>query len=274
MPAPKPIVANPVRKLTWRLLGGDSRWYGPAWGDYGTERIRDEFSRLYLLTSGYAVVRTDETKHILNPGRLYLLPAGTSAFYSTPEGMHLSWLHFNLYVQPGIDLLEASSPPLSVIAQEHSLQSFKQMLDNLRTGTPAGLSRACSIAGRFVTPFLTCDWSDVFRRDDSASRIRTVIAYIQANLAAPLTLAELARIAGVHPVYLSRLFKKATGMPPAKYVTAARMNYASDQLRLTGKRVSEIGSESGFEDPYHFSRAFKQYVGVAPRVYRQARAAF
>ncbi len=271
---PKPIVTAPVKKLTWRLLGGDSQWYGSEWGARGADRIRDDFSRLYLLRSGYAEVRTDQETHTLHPGSFYLFPAGTSAFYSTPEGMHLTWLHFNLYVQPGLDILQASSPPLSAPAHEGSFLTFRQLLDNIRTGTPAGLSRACSIAARFVTPFLTCEWSDIFHRDESTSRVRSVVAHIHANLAANLTLEDLARVAGVHPVYLSRIFKKATGSPPAKYVTAARMNHASNQLRLTAKRVSEIGVESGFDDPYHFSRAFKQYVGVAPKVYREARSSF
>lgn len=270
---PKPITPKAINKLTWRLLGGESRWFGPDWGRHGDLRIRDDYSRLYLVSAGEAEVRTDDKTYSLETDRFYLFPAGTAAFYST-TGMHLTWLHFNVYAQPGLDILQESTPPSSVVAQEDSFESFRQLLYNMQMGTPAGLSRACSIAARFVTPFLTCEWSDIFRRDEAGARVRSVVAYIHANLSSQLALADLARVAGVHPVYLSRIFKRATGIPPAKYVTAARMRHASDQLRLTGKRIAEIGVESGFDDPYHFSRAFKHFVGVAPKMYREARAAF
>jgi AraC-like DNA-binding protein len=270
----KPIISKPVNQLTWRLLGGDSRWYTPRWGDYGAVAIRDDFSRLYLLESGSAIVRTGDMELRLEPGRFYLFPAGTSAYYSCPGGMHLSWLHFNIYVLPGLDLTQAFVPPLSVAAEPGAEESFRHLLANIKSGTPAGLSRACSIAARFITPFLTADWSQVFRRGKNLANVEPVIEYIHRNLTADLTLEGLARVAGLHPVYLSRVFKKATGRPPAKYVTAVRMNYASDQLRLTDKRIGEIGAESGFDDPYHFSRVFKQFVGVAPRIYRQARSSF
>jgi AraC-like DNA-binding protein len=51
------------------------------------------------------------------------------------------------------------------------------------------------------------------------------------------------------------------------------MEAAGRRLRDSDRAVAEIAAEVGFADPFHFSRAFKRVMGVAPRGYRQRSAA-
>jgi AraC-like DNA-binding protein len=69
---------------------------------------------------------------------------------------------------------------------------------------------------------------------------------------------------------LRKRFREATGLSPARYFARMKMRAARAQLLATGDSVKEIGARLGFPDPYHFSRRFKQLVGLSPQHFRRA----
>ena len=85
--------------------------------------------------------------------------------------------------------------------------------------------------------------------------------------------ASIARIAAtvqVHPVHLTRTFRKFFRCTPGDYLRACRMEKAAALLAQTRKSLAEIALESGFADQSHFSKAFTQNFGSSPRHYRQS----
>ena len=56
---------------------------------------------------------------------------------------------------------------------------------------------------------------------------------------------------------------------PMTYVRQVRMRKAQALLMRPRARVAEVGAAVGYSDLYHFSKAFKQSVGMSPRNYRQ-----
>ena len=52
-------------------------------------------------------------------------------------------------------------------------------------------------------------------------------------------------------------------------LTEARMERARQLLANTRLSISEIGTQSGYRDPYHFSKRFKDMVGISPRKFRE-----
>lgn len=91
-------------------------------------------------------------------------------------------------------------------------------------------------------------------------------AYLHDNVAANVSLAELARVGGVSPYYLTRLFTAGLGMPPHAYQVQLRIARAK-RLLLAGTRVSDAAHAVGFFDQSHFTRHFKRHVGTAPGSY-------
>jgi AraC family transcriptional regulator len=83
-----------------------------------------------------------------------------------------------------------------------------------------------------------------------------------------LSLAELARSAGVHAVYLMRMFRKFHHCTIGDYVRRLRIEYASHQLSYTDRPLAEIASTAGFADQSHFSRLFKRHTGMLPKEFR------
>jgi transcriptional regulator GlxA family with amidase domain len=84
----------------------------------------------------------------------------------------------------------------------------------------------------------------------------------------PIALAELAKRCHVGPEHLCRLFSKHLGMGPIQYFMKKRLEQAATLLTRSNLTVKEVAAATGFEDPYHFSKAFSKRYGVPPLKYR------
>lgn len=82
--------------------------------------------------------------------------------------------------------------------------------------------------------------------------------------------AALARIEGISESYYINLFHKEYGITPNKYIESQRMKYARKLIAERDKTVKDIAYETGFSDPYYFSKAFKAYTGMSPQNYRKS----
>lgn len=72
----------------------------------------------------------------------------------------------------------------------------------------------------------------------------------------------------LNPDYLDRLFKKESGQSVTEFIVSKRMLLARDLLTATHQSVSSIASRAGYTNLAHFSRRFKQVVGMSPKDYR------
>jgi AraC-like DNA-binding protein len=72
------------------------------------------------------------------------------------------------------------------------------------------------------------------------------------------------------PNYFGDLIKKETGKSAHEFIQATLINTAKERIFDSSKTLSEIAYGLGFKYPQHFSRVFKQHVGVTPQEYRNA----
>ncbi|MFC0771988.1 helix-turn-helix domain-containing protein [Terrimonas alba] len=79
-----------------------------------------------------------------------------------------------------------------------------------------------------------------------------------------LRLEEYAQLTNRSLSAFKRDFQKQFDTTPGKWLLEKRLNHAMHLLSNMNKTVSEAAFESGFENPSHFSRAFRQHFGVAP----------
>jgi len=94
--------------------------------------------------------------------------------------------------------------------------------------------------------------------------------HLHARFTERLTLAELARDVGVHPVHLAQVFHKSYQCTVGDYVRQLRIEYACHELAASETPIIQIALAAGFCDQSHFSRTFKRLVGVAPSQYRES----
>lgn len=84
----------------------------------------------------------------------------------------------------------------------------------------------------------------------------------------PLTLDDLAEMAGLSPFHFARVFRSVTGVPPVEFQTALRFVRAKELLLTSPASVTDICFEVGYGSLGTFSRRFKQIVGITPAEFR------
>ena len=89
-----------------------------------------------------------------------------------------------------------------------------------------------------------------------------------ARFAEPLTVADLARSAGLSPAHFSREFRRAFGESPHVYLLTRRLERAAAMLRTTDHSVADICSEVGLSSVGSFTTTFKRVYGSSPAAYR------
>ncbi|MBQ3593025.1 MAG: helix-turn-helix transcriptional regulator [Clostridia bacterium] len=97
--------------------------------------------------------------------------------------------------------------------------------------------------------------------------IGKTLGFIETNYKEECTLEKLASSVGYNYVYLSRYFKKITGMSFKTYVNIYKLNVATHLFKTTSLSISTVASESGFQSVRSFNRNFKNYFGVSPNEY-------
>ena len=82
------------------------------------------------------------------------------------------------------------------------------------------------------------------------------------------TVSFFADTLNLSPNYFGDLIKKETGKSAIEYIHLKLLEYAKEKIMDKTKSISEISYQLGFKYPQHFTRLFKQKVGVAPNEYR------
>ncbi len=72
----------------------------------------------------------------------------------------------------------------------------------------------------------------------------------------------------LHPVYLSKVYKAETGEGLGDYIIRMRMERALYLLKNTNKKIYEITTELGYQNPQYFSKMFKKHYGMTPNEFR------
>jgi AraC family transcriptional regulator len=108
--------------------------------------------------------------------------------------------------------------------------------------------------------------------NDAAPRwLRQVEGFVRANFMLSFTVDDLAHSAGVHPVHLSRVFRRKHGCTIGEYVRRLRVEFAAKQLVTSETALSDIALTAGFADQSHFTNTFKSHFGFTPAAYRRLR---
>ncbi|WP_010278052.1 helix-turn-helix domain-containing protein [Paenibacillus senegalensis] len=107
---------------------------------------------------------------------------------------------------------------------------------------------------------------------EQKDRIRQIVhavnQYVEQHLTEPLSLDLLAEHVYLHPTYLSRLYKQATGMRLSYWIKDQRLQRAKELLANPRYKVHEVAAAVGFESSHYFARVFKKETQLTPQEYR------
>jgi AraC family transcriptional regulator len=218
----------------------------------------------------------------LGSGGIVVLPAGA------PREWHLERRgevrHLHLYLDPalvrgvaagaGLDPEKAQLVEALGVRDPQIEHAAMSLLSELRSGELGASIYAESLANVLAVNLL--------RRHSSLGRssarkleherpgglpetsLRTALDYVGDNLAADLSLADIAREVGLSPYHFSRMFKISMGISPHQYVMRQRIERAKVLLKRTDLPVGVVAREVGFASSSHFAQQFRRLVGFAP----------
>jgi AraC-like DNA-binding protein len=261
------------------LMMTDIGWYPHARYHY---RERHDGARehiLILCVAGTGWYHINGQEYQVRENNAFLIPDGCAHSYGaaeeTPWSIH--WVHF-------------IGPVGDYWAHQVQDYGYNLLVDRQTAGKVADLFQTCyqSLAEGFseqrliycvqvLHHLLGCLFfhNRQFLPGTTAKRLQSVEAtrqYLIENVNCALRLADMANYAGLSVAHFSHLFKLHTGYSPVDYFIHAKIQHACFLLDTTSLSIREVGLHVGYEDPYYFSRIFKQKTGMGPSEYKASLA--
>lgn len=243
------------------------------------EHLEDFLHVVLRGTVKYEVLTRGKTlSFAAQPGTTFLLPRGTIDELIWKGSTHrvAAAIHPRLLVNALEETAHESEIELTEhwnLTDPHIMAVLLAMAADLDAGSPAGRlygeSLANALAVYLVNRYAVRPISPAsYRRGMPRHRLRRVLDYIGDNLASDLSLAQLASVADMSPHYFTELFRQSTGQTPHQYVLMQRIERAKHSLRSCRHSVIQAGLDVGFQNPSHFSRMFRKFVGTSPSNYQ------
>ncbi len=107
---------------------------------------------------------------------------------------------------------------------------------------------------------------------DPPTWLRHVAEMIRQHCRRAPELQELAAEVGVHPVHLSRAFRRHFGVRPSDYMRRCRIEHAMEILQDPAVSLGQAAVLCGYADQSSFTRSFKRVSGLTPAVFRRRTA--
>jgi AraC family transcriptional regulator len=98
--------------------------------------------------------------------------------------------------------------------------------------------------------------------------LRRSLEILHGSVPSRISLQSLASEVQIHPLHLSRTFRKFHGCSPVTYLQRLRVEFASTQIRTTDIPLCHVAALSGFSDQSHMNRLFKRFLGCTPGMAR------
>jgi AraC-like DNA-binding protein len=275
---PRTVVASALeRPLLRSLLPTDVGYFPKASGHRRERPAGAEQSILIYCVRGRGWCELAGARHSVGPEDVLLIPARRAhAYGADPEApWTIHWFHAVGTAVPayGAELGLTPDRPVTHVPGEVALLAlFEEVLDAVEHGyTPTQLLYASQtlahLLGRMIWLRNQCPRG----APDAGQQVAQSIEFMKQHLARSLRVSQLAALAGLSSARYSELFRQRTGYSPIEYFIRLRMHRACQLLDTTGFSVKEIAAQLGYDDPFYFSRLFKQVNEVAPTDYRQLR---
>jgi AraC family transcriptional regulator len=261
------------------LCSGDGWWVCDCRCDAGPRDRPFVEQRPYvsvaLVTSGTFTYRSSHGPVFLTSGSLLLCDAATDFECRHEHGTGDRCVDFRFspsFIEGAAAALSLSRVPFSIyrvpmfanLALHAEILSLMRYPDSLRLEELAFCLAELSLRANASAPRVAGASSDDVERASAVAR------YVEDHYYEPLSLTQLATIAGLSKYYLLRTFRKTAGVTPYQYLLYVRMIEAARRLRSTLLPVTHVAAECGFGDLSEFSRRFQRFFRVSPGAYRRA----
>lgn len=159
---------------------------------------------------------------------------------------------------------------LFFVLQTKGLQANQVFAANLLTEKPEAALRSVTALEEWVSYIIEVAMNHIHSIESNMSIVDKVKQYVSAHISEPgLSREDIAGHVFLNPDYLTRVFKKETGMSISDYMQQQRIEYAKELLAHTDASISDVGLSAGYSNLSYFSTIFKKFVHMNPGEYRK-----
>ena len=156
------------------------------------------------------------------------------------------------------------------VLQSKGLQANRVFSQNLLTDKPESVLRSLPALQEWTRYVIEVALNHIHSNEENLSVVDKAKRYIAEQIGQQdLSREDIASHVFLHPDYLTRIFKKETGMSLSDYLQQRRIDCAKELLASTGQSVSDIAIASGYSNLSYFSTIFKKATGMNPVDYRK-----
>jgi AraC-like DNA-binding protein/quercetin dioxygenase-like cupin family protein len=239
-------------------------------------RIRDkgtnEFIFLYCI-EGEGWLEIEERRLKITPNQFFIIPKNIIHSYGAESGNPWSiyWMHFDGISAP--DLYDRYKlkveGPVTIPFSNHRIVLFNQIFDLFNSGyLELQMEYACISSLNFISSFIFHDINKSLNMNGHENLVDSIKDFLLNNLDKTFKVNDISKEFNYSPSYVFNIFKKGTGYSIIHFFNLKKIQKACEYMNYTDKSIKEISFKLGFQDPYYFSRIFKNYMGVSPRTYK------
>ena len=237
---------------------------GYGWGP----GVRDHFL-LHHILSGRGTCIIDSRKYVLQAGDSFLVYPDTTIHYYADEDQpwEYVWVGFNgMDAERYVELTDFSRE--SPVLTGEGGETIALLLEEIYRAYGTAIWEHMAMMGRLyalLSHLVERAQRGRAPRRDSLDCAEAAADYIVNHFAEPVTVEQLADHFSVSHSSLYRKFIKRYQMSPKRFLLEYRIDRACILLATTDHSVQEVSNSVGFDDPFYFSRVFKEIRGVSPR---------
>jgi AraC-like DNA-binding protein len=260
---------NPSPRTPLAVVCGGREVCGAA---YRIDRRTFPYHSIELVASGRGSVTLDGTRYRLQPGVLFRYAPSTAHEIAVEPGSRML-KYFVDFTGTTCGRLIAGGPwsslqPLQV-AEPARAQAIYEELQRVGARQTPLAARICALLLQQLVLAAADDAVPAAGLDSAAwAAYRRCREHIEAHFTSLRSLADLAAACGVSGAHTCRLFRRYGARSPYQTLLLLKMTRAASLLLDRALLVRQVGAEVGFEDPYHFSKAFKRVYGLSPGAFR------
>ena len=239
-----------------------------------------DFWLLHHVLSGTGVYRVEGTEYRLRAGHAFLIAPGRLIEYEADaiDPWRYRWIAF----------AGSHSEELVGSAGFSAARPVADAGGSLRPAALIGrIQRAFRVGGKLahleaagLLRLLMVEYGKAQTREEmpvpgpgagSNELVQRIVHYLSTQYAEPVSIELMASTLGFSRAYLSRVFKRHTGMTPVAFLLRLRIDHARRLLRERMElTVEQIAASVGFQDPLYFSKQFRRICGMPPTAYRES----
>jgi AraC-like DNA-binding protein len=242
--------------------------------DYEVKRNSYPYHVVEYIVRGRGTLEINGTVHPLSAGTIAVFSPGQSHHYLCDPSDPLEHIFLALTGEDAAGLFELSTfNRLGAIQSSDPQGSFELFMKIMETGLekPPLSQELCCCYLKCV--LLEQASANQMPRENGSPAVNSFFRaknYIDRNFSELKGVKAVAESVGLNIRYLSRLFKRYINLTPSEYIMRLKLNRGGKLLLSTELPVKRIAEMVGFDDPYHFSRNFKNHHGLSPAKYRTA----